>query len=159
MKHLAKIQIEFVRIAKDDLSGTVHKEREKRITLEELPPEVKDVKPTLIKQGMLRDVRDDAKNKSVAYVRVRMKQEPGKDEKYILSAKHLPLQQEVEIEISKEMFDCFFPDNVYKSQIKHRYCLPSGWDVDVVDGTDEIYAEHEHDKLEDVSVPEHWKVK
>jgi len=156
MKHLAKIQTEFLRFA-DDMSGEVHKEREKRVELSEAPPEIKDVQPTIIKQGMLREVRDDVKDKSIAYSRIRMKQEYGKEPAYSLGVKNLPLQQEAETEISKQMFDCFYPDNLDKPQEKKRYSLSNGWDVDIVDDGG-IYAEYEHGKDEDVEVPSHWKV-
>lgn len=151
MKHIAKIQTEFLRIAQDDMSGTVHKELEKRVTLHELPPEIENVKPTLIKQGILREVKlPNGKNET--YARVRMKQEPEKDPVYSLGVKNLLLQQEAETEISKEMFDGFFPNNVLRPQTKNRYSLANGWDVDVIDGTNEIYAECECGE----PMPRHW---
>lgn len=157
MKHLAKIQSQFLRFAQDDMSGTVHKEREKRIELYELPVEVKEIKPALIQQGMLKEVRSDD-DKMISYVRIRMKQEPGKYPEYSLGVKNFPLQQEVETEISKEMFDSFYPNNLDKPQEKLRYTTSSGWDIDAVkDGG--IYAEYEHGKLEDVVIPSHWKTK
>jgi hypothetical protein len=151
MKHIAKIQAEFLRIAQDDMSGTVHREKEKRVTLHKLPSEIENVKPTLIRQGILREVKlPNGKNE--VYARVRMKQEPEKAPTYSLGVKNLPLQQEAETEISKEMFDSFFPDNVSRPQTKYRYSLANGWDVDVVDGTDEIYAECEGGE----PMPRHW---
>jgi hypothetical protein len=161
MKHLAKIQLDFLKFAQDDMSGEVHKEREKRIELSELPEECKGVKPTLIKQGKLRDVRDG--NKSVAYARIRMMKEAGADAKYSLGVKHLPLQQEAETDISQDMFDCFYPNNLDGPQEKLRYSLPNGWDVDQIvksskdDG--KIFAEYEHNEGENVGVPSHWKIK
>ena len=159
MKYISIIQKEFIKYA-DDLSGVVHFEREKRLTLNELLPEVKGIVPIIIKQGILREVRDND-GKCVVYARVRMKRENG-DTKYILGVKNLKLQQESEVEISKEMFDGFFPDNVLKPQVKARYVLPNGWEIDKVLGKNEIYAEYEYDstkELNDIKVPEHWVVK
>ena len=158
MKHLAKIQTEFLKFA-DNMSGDVHKEREKRVELIELPKECDDVKPVTIKQCKLKDVRND--NKSIAYVRVRMKKEADKDPQFSLGVKHLPLQQEAETEISKEMFDCFYKD-ADDAQEKLRYCLPNGWDIDKIFSekyNGKIFAEYEHDKNENVKVPSHWKLK
>ena len=157
MKHFAKIQAEFLKIAEDDLSGTVHKEQEHRLVLLEQPPEIKDVNPTIIRQGMLREVRKN--DQTFAYARMRMKQEFSKEPKYVLGVKHLFLQQEAETEISKEMFDAFYPNNIDKPQEKYRYTLKNGWEIDIVQGTNEIYAEYEYDGKEKVIVPKHWKVK
>ena len=157
MKHFPIIQAEFLKIANDNLNGEVHKEIEKRIQLEKMPTECNDIKPTLIKQGMLKEVRDD-NDKMISYVRVRLKKEDGKNVVYSLGVKNFPMKQEVEIEISKEMFDSFFPNNLSKPQTKYRYSLPNGWEVDVVEGTDEIYAEYEHGKNEKVEIPKNWKV-
>jgi hypothetical protein len=161
MKHFAKIQLDFLKFAQDDMSGEVHKEREKRIELSELPRECKDIKPVLIKQCKLRDVRNG--DKSVAYVRVRMIRDVGEEPKYSLGVKHLPLQQEVETDISKDMFECFYPDNCDGAQEKLRYSLSSGWDVDkIVESSRDsgkIFAEYEYGKGEDVAIPLHWKVK
>lgn len=158
MKHLAKIQLEFLKFA-DDLNGSVHKEREKRVELSELPEECKKVEPILIKQCKLKDIRND--DKSIAYVRVRMKKEVDKDSQYSLGVKHLPLQQEAEVEISKDMFDCFY-DNSDNTQEKLRYCLSNGWDVDKIlskKDNGRIFAEYEHNKNENVKIPLAWKVK
>ena len=38
------------------LNGQVHEERERRVELSELPAEVKGMKYTIIKQGVLREV-------------------------------------------------------------------------------------------------------
>jgi hypothetical protein len=171
MKHTSKIQAEFVKLAKCKIAveqdGTLHKEREKRLTLLELPEECKDIKPIIIKQGVLNEVRgDDGKN--IAYARVRSTQDTNTEDKceYSLGVKQMKLQQEVETEISKEMFDTFFPKNVLKPQVKLRYCLSNGWDVDQIVHSDikngkqpdEIYAEYEHEKDETVKVPSNWKV-
>lgn len=157
MKHLATIQNEFLKLSQeDDMSGTVHEEREARITLSELPEEVKGNESTLIKQGVLREVRDD-NDKMISYARIRMKQEPGEDAKYSLGVKNFPLHQEAETEISKEMFDSFFPDNLLKPQVKHRYMTDSGWEIDEVDTDGGIYAEFEHEKGDKVKMPSHWK--
>jgi len=159
MKHLALIQSEFLKLAQDDdMSGTVHEEREARLTLTELPEEVMNKKSTLIKQGVLREVRDD-NDKMISYARIRMKQEPNEEPIYSLGVKNFPLHQEAETEISKEMFDSFFPDNLLKPQVKHRYKTDDGWEIDQVDTDGGIYAEYEHDKGDKVKVPSHWKIK
>lgn len=159
MKHFAQIQIEFLKYAEDDLSGTVHDEIERRLTLSELPEEVYDVKPILICQGIIREVRDNGK--LITYARVRMKKEDGKEPVYSLGIKNFPLHQEAETEISKEMFDSFYPSNLDKPQEKNRYCLKNGWDVDVIKNSDEneIYAEYEHKKGDKIHIPQHWKIK
>ena len=159
MKHIAKIHVEFFKLSQDDMSGTVHKEREKRLTLSEKPPEIDDVKPTLIQQGILREIRDD-KDDMITYARVRMMKEDGKDPVYSLGIKNFPLDQEAETEISKAMFDSYYPDNLDKPQEKNRYPLSNGWEVDIVEGDEEgIYAEYEHKAKEKVDIPSHWKVK
>jgi|GEM_PF-3720399 len=159
MKYLAKIQSEFLKISQDDMSGKIHKEREKRLTLLEEPHEIKDIKPILIQQGILREVRDDD-DKMITYARIRMKQETGKDPVYSLGVKNFPLSQEVETEISKAMFDSYYPDNLDKPQEKNRYPLDSGWEVDIVQGDNGgIYAEYEHNGKEKIEIPSHWKVK
>lgn len=156
MKHFSTIQIEFLKYA-DDLSGKIHNEKEYRLTLSELPQETKNVEPTLIQQGIIREVKKNGK--VITYARVRMKKEPGLEPKYSLGVKNFPLQQEVETEISKEMFDSFYPNNLDKPQEKNRYTLNNGWEIDVVKNSDEIYAEYEYENKNDIKVPSHWKVK
>jgi len=156
MKHFSKIQIEFLKFA-DDLSGTIHKEKEHRLTLLELPEEVKTVEPTLIQQGVIREIKQNGN--VITYARVRMKKEPGKDSVYSLGVKNFPLQQEVETEISKEMFESFYPNNLDKPQEKNRYVLDNGWEIDVVKDSNEIYAEYEYENKNDIVIPSHWKVK
>ena len=156
MKHFAKIQTEFLKLC-DDLSGEVHKEHEKRIKLKELPKECEDIKPILIKQGIIKEVKngDDV----ISYVRIRLKQEPEKDPEYSLGVKHFPLHQEAETEISKDIFDAFYPDNLLKPQVKHRYTLDNGWEVDKIDDGSFV-AEYEHDKSQSpINIPKHWIVK
>jgi hypothetical protein len=157
MKHLAKIQTEFLKIAADDMSGTVHNEHEQRLELAELPTECNDVEPTIIKQGKLKEIKNG--NDVISYVRVRMKKEADKEPVYSLGVKQFPLHQEAETEISKEMFDSFYPDNVDKPQEKLRYSLSSGWDVDDIKQDNKIIAECEHAKSEKVTIPKHWNVK
>jgi len=138
------------------LDGAVHEEREKRLKLSEAPEEIKDIEPAIIKQGVLRETKNG--DKVVAYARIRMKQEPGEDPKYSLGVKHFPRKEEAETEISKQMFDAFYPDNLSKPQSKKRYHLKSGWDIDVIDGGG-IVAEFEYKKGEAPSVPNGWKTK
>lgn len=138
------------------LDGAVHTEREKRLDLLESPEEIKQIKPAIIKQGVLRESKDG--DDIVAYARIRMKQEPGEDPKYSLGVKHFSRKEESETMISKQMFEAFYPDNLDKPQSKKRYHLESGWDIDVIDdGT--IRAEYEHSKGEKVEIPKDWKVK
>lgn len=157
MKHFAKIQAEFLKYAEDDLSGEVHDEIEHRLTLSEIPEEVKNVKPTLIRQGIIREVRKNGK--MITYARVRMKQEPNKEPVYSLGVKNFPLHQEAETQISKEMFESFYPNNLDKPQEKNRYVLDNGWEIDVVKDSNEIYAEYEYENKNDIVIPSHWKVK
>ncbi len=42
----------------DDLSGSLHKEKEKRIDLKSLPKECNEIKPIVIKQGILKEVKN-----------------------------------------------------------------------------------------------------
>lgn len=141
----------------ESLDGTVHEEREKRLDLSEVPEETKGVKPAIIKQGVLRETKND-NGDVVAYARIRMKQEPGEDPKYSLGVKHFRRKEEAETEISKQMFDSFYPDNLMKPQSKKRYHLKSGWDIDVIDGGG-IKAEFEHNKGDKVITPKEWKIK
>jgi len=138
------------------LDGAIHIEREKRLTLSEAPEEIKGIEPAIIKQGILRETKKG--DNVIAYARIRMKQEPGEDPKYSLGVKHFPRKEEAETEISKQMFDAFYPDNLSKPQSKKRYHLKSGWDIDVIDGGG-IVAEYEHEKGDKIEVPDHWMVK
>ena len=138
------------------LNGQVHEERERRVKLSEIPTETEGVEPSIIKQGVLREVSKDDSVK--AYARIRMKKDPGKEVKYSLGVKHFPLSQEAETEISKQMFDAFYPDNLDKPQEKKRYTLKNGWEIDVIDDGG-IVAEFEHAKGDKVTVPKEWKRK
>jgi hypothetical protein len=135
------------------LDGAVHKEREQRVTLLEAPKEIESIKPAIIKQGILRETKDG--DKVIAYARIRMKQEPGEEPKYSLGVKHFVNQDESETEITKNMFDEFYPDNLDRPQSKKRYHLKNGWDIDIIDGG-KIVAELENKKSE---TPKEWKVK
>ena len=138
------------------LNGKVHEERERRIDLAEAPAEIKGIEPIIIKQGILREVGTDGSVK--AYARVRMKQDPGKDPVYSLGVKHFPRSEEAETEISKAMYDAFYPDNLDKPQSKKRYVLKSGWEIDVMDDGS-VRAEFEHKKGDKIIVPKKWKRK
>ena len=138
------------------LNGQVHEERERRVELSELPAEVEGLKPTIIKQGVLREVGSGDNVK--AYARVRMKKEPGEDPVYSLGVKHFGRSEEAETEISKQMFEAFYPDNLDKPQSKKRYELKSGWEIDEIDdGT--IRAEFEYNKGDNIVIPKEWKRK
>lgn len=139
----------------DNLSGKIHREKEKRIVLDSIPEECKDLKPIIIKQGILREAKNDGD--VISYARIRMKKEPGKKPQYSLGVKNFKLSQESETEISKQMFDSFYPDFLDRPQEKERYKLSNGWEVDVLE--DKIVAEYEQKKGERVKIPEHWDVK
>jgi len=146
--------LDLLKLAVDDLSGKLHNELEDRVELLEAPPEIKSIDPDFIQQGVLREVMDDHGN-VISYARIRMYQENGKDPKYSIGIKHFPLNQESEAEISKEMFDSFYPNNLDKPQEKNRYKLNNGWIVDVInDGT--IFAEKEKKTNKESKIPEHW---
>jgi hypothetical protein len=139
----------------DTLSGKVHKEIEDRFDLKALPKETAGVKPAIIRQGVLREVKkgDDV----VAYARIRSYDEPGKTIKYSLGVKHFPLSQESETSISKEMFEAFYPNHLDKPQEKKRYVLDKGWIIDEKkDGG--IVAERERtSNTNESQLPEGWE--
>lgn len=143
----------FVKQA-DDMSGKVHREKEKRIVLGSIPEECKKVKPIIIKQGILREAKKDGD--VISYARVRMKKDPGKDPQYSLGVKNFKLSQEAETEISKQMFDSFYPDFLDRPQEKKHYKLSNGWEVDIME--DKIVAEYETKPGETPKIPEGWDV-
>jgi len=138
----------------DSLSGQVHKELEDRFILKALPKDVDGIKPVVIRQGVLREVKKD--NNVIAYARIRAYEEPGKAIKYSLGVKHFPLSQESETNISREMFDAFYPNHLDKPQEKKRYILDKGWIIDKKkDG--EIVAERERKSGQEKSkLPDDW---
>jgi hypothetical protein len=144
----------LIKIA-DSLAGDLHKEKEFRMGLKELPPECDGIKPIIIKQGILREVKNGSG--VVTYCRIRSKQDPGKTAKYSLGVKNFRKNEESESEISKETFDSWYPDNLDKPQEKKRYKLPSGWTIDKIDDG-KIVAEYEYKNKSDIpDVPKHWK--
>jgi len=146
----------FLTKLSEALDGAVHEERERRVTLSVAPEEIKDIKPAIIKQGILREAKSG--DKVVAYARIRMKQEPGEELQYTIGCKYFPGKQESEINISKQAFNSFYPNNLDKPQSKKRYHLENGWDVDVIDNGG-IVAEYEHGNGEKIEIPKHWKIK
>ena len=138
------------------LNGQVHEEREKRLELSVVPKETEGIKPAIIKQGILRESKNG--DNVISYARIRMKQEPGKEPQYSLGVKHFPRKEEAETEISKQIFDSFYPKNLTKPQSKKRYHLKNGWDIDVIEGGG-IRAEYEHGKGEKIVTPKDWKIK
>jgi hypothetical protein len=148
-------KLSFLLKIADSLAGDIHKEKEYRINLKKLPAECDGVKPIIIKQGILREVKDG--DKVVTYCRIRSMQEPGKTVKYSLGVKNFSKNEESESEISKETFDSWYPENLDKPQEKKRYKIPGGWTVDDIDNGD-IVAEYEYkNKSEIPDVPKHWK--
>jgi hypothetical protein len=141
----------------DDLSGSLHKEKEKRVDLKALPKECSLIKPIVIKQGVLKEVKDG--DRVIAYARIRMKKDPGKEPKYSLGVKNFSKNEEAEAAISKDTFDAFYPKNVDKPQVKDRYKLDNGWTVDEkCDGG--IVAEFEYKNKDDiVAIPDSWDIK
>jgi hypothetical protein len=141
----------------DDLSGSLHKEKEKRVDLKALPKECKDIKPIVIKQGVLKEVKED--NKVVAYARIRMKQDPGKKPEYSLGVKNFSKNEEAEAAISKDTFDMFYPKNLEKPQVKDRFKLNNGWTVDKKDDGG-IVAEFEYKNKDEIAaIPKDWEIK
>lgn len=141
---------------KDDLSGGLHKEKEKRVDLVAIPKECDKVNPIVIKQGVIREIKsgDDI----VAYARVRSMEMPSGKIEYSFGIKNFQKNEESESKISKDTFEAFYPKNVDKPQVKSRYVLPNGWIVDKKDDG-KIVAEFEYDKKSDiVAVPKDWKM-
>lgn len=136
---------EQVDIVTNTVTAAVGEEKELRVPLMELPPEIgKANKGEVIQQGFI----SEAPN---CDVRIRKR---GAD--YSLTAKFRPLNQEAEMEISKEMFETLWP-TVIKPQNKTRYDY-KGWEIDVMeDGS--IVAEFEYTKEKSVNLPTHWKIR
>lgn len=111
------------------------REKEKRVTLETLPPECNDARCSKIKQGFIKEVRQD----NQPHCDVRIRNESGR---YTLTAKFRPKYQEATTKISKEMFETLWP-KTYSKQEKNRYHLNSGWVVDYIKGG-RIVAEFEY---------------
>jgi hypothetical protein len=149
-----KLTGQIIKFAADALTGKVHKEIEDRYDLSSLPDDVKGIEPIIIRQGILKEVKSGSN--VVAYARIRSMQEPGKDPKYSLGVKFFPKSQESETEVSKEIFDAFYPDNLQRPQEKKRYKLAAGWVVDQIKGG-EIVAEHEHREGQKSELPDGWK--
>jgi hypothetical protein len=148
-------KLSFLSKIADSLAGDLHKEKEFRADLNKLPPECDGIKPIIIKQGILREVKDC--DKVITYCRIRSKQEPGRTAKYSLGVKNFNKNEESESEISKETFDAWYPDNLNKPQEKKRYKLPNGWTIDDIDDG-KIVAEYEYKNKSDIpDVPQHWK--
>jgi len=140
----------------DVINSEVHKEKEKRIDLKSLPKECSGIKPSIIKQGVLREVKDG--DDIVSYCRIRMKQDPGKSPKYTLGVKNFSKSEESEVEISKDTFDSFYPDNLDKPQSKKRFELDSGWEIDQKDDGS-IVAEFEYKNKNEIEIPESFDLK
>lgn len=145
----------FLEKIADSLAGDLHKEKEYRIDLKKLPKECDGIKPIIIKQGVLREIKENGK--VAGYCRIRSMHEPGKAIKYSLGVKNFNKNEESESEISKETFDMWYPGNLDKPQEKKRYKLSNGWTIDKKnDGG--IVAEYEYkNKNEIPDVPKHWE--
>jgi len=125
--------------------AAVEQEKELRLPLMELPPEVsKSGKGKKIIQGFIIEVPG-------CDVRIRKV-----DEDYTMTAKYRPLSQEAETNITKEIFDALWP-SISRKQSKTRYEY-KGWEIDVMD-TGEVVAEFEYSKEKTVDLPTHWKIK
>ena len=141
----------------DDLSGSLHKEKEERIKLKDLPKECNSIEPIVIKQGILKEVKDG--DKVIAYGRIRMMKKPGKEPKYSLGIKNFSKNEEAEAAISKDTFDAFYPKNLEKPQVKDRYKLDNGWTIDKKENG-EIVAEFEYKNRNDIAaIPNTWEIK
>lgn len=132
-------------------SAAVEEEREIRVQLTELPEEVKSSPETVverIEQGFI------AMAPGGTDVRIRKASIDGV-ESYTMTAKHRPLYQEAEMEISKEIFESLWP-TVKKPMLKTRYKW-QGWDVDALD-SGEIWAEFELEEGQgQVKLPSAWQ--
>ena len=147
-------KLSFLDKLADSLEGDLHKEKEYRVDLKEPPAECKGIKPAIIKQGILREVKsgDDV----LTYCRIRMKQEPGRVAEYSLGVKNFKKNEESESQISKETFDSWYPDNLDKPQEKLRYKLKSGWTIDEIKGG-KCVAEFEYKNKSDIpQIPDDW---
>jgi len=139
------------------IDGKIHEEKEVRLKLKALPPETKKIKPIHIRQGVLKEIRDN-NGKLISYARIRERKIPDEPIEYSLGIKNWDEQEKSEAEISKDTFDVFFPDNVSKVQDKNRYVLDNGWLIDDMKIPGVITAEFEYKNQDDIpEVPKHWE--
>lgn len=122
---------------------TLHREEEKRIALESLPPECREATRVLeLRQAFIREVRED--NRPMCDVRIRETREKEKRTAYSMTAKFRPKRQEATTEISRDMFCALWP-KTFSKQEKRRYLLETGWVVDEFKNG-RIVAEFEYGK-------------
>ena len=127
------------------------KEFEARYDLTEVPHSIRDSAQAIIeiKQGTVASSSD-----GTFMVRVRMSTEKGKDPEYTMTAKCYPTSDEAETEISKEIFEGFYP-SLSRREVKTRYVW-NGWDIDDIADGDRAgrkVAEFEHDGNSKVEIP------
>jgi len=151
-------QLDIVANTIDKFAG-VEREAEIRIPLEEVPVVVlKEGKVELIEQAFIAQ----ADGTDVRIRKTSVQDEKGEQkDSYTMTAKHRPLDQEAETDITEEIFSGLMPI-AEKLMSKTRYKW-NGWDVDNIQagnlaGT--IVAEYEYGEDEKtVAVPVDWKIK
>jgi len=148
-------RLSFLEKLAESLGGDVHKEKEKRVDLLELPKECSGIKPILIKQGVLKEVKKG--DRVIAYARVRMKQEPDQLPKYSVGMKNFSKNEESEGKISEETFNLWYPKYLERPQSKKRYKMDNGWTIDLKEDG-KITAEYEYKNPDDIEkMPTEWK--
>lgn len=136
--------MERLKEALNKVDELLQREVEKRMELEELPPECHNAKVIEIRQAFIKEVRN---KDNQPFCDVRVREEDGK--KYSLTAKYRPLKHEANTEISKDMFEVLWKKS-FSKQEKKRYVLESGWIVDQFkDGR--IVAEFEYGENKQVA--------
>ena len=127
------------------------KEYEARYDLKEVPQAIRDSAQAVIeiKQGTVASSAD-----GTVMVRVRMSSDGGQAPEYTMTAKCYPTSDEAETEISKDIFDGFYPSLARREEkVRYRW---NGWDIDEISGGDragKVVAEFEHDGKTKVEVP------
>jgi hypothetical protein len=149
-------------------TADVQEEREVRIQLKELPLEISgsaEGEAVAIFQGFIKEVAG-----TDVRIRKEFETDPNNDpweaspeSKYTMTAKHRPLFQEAETEITPEIFNALF-DSTEKSMRKIRYTHPSypGWKIDELydpkkDVVTGVWAEYElSPEQEGIRLPSEW---
>lgn len=131
----------------------VSSEREVRVELEGLPPQVKE-ESTLVKiyQGKLEELPD-------GYIRVRRETTDDGVNSYTFTRKTFSKNTEDTTEITENIFTRMMGTIAFDKQDKVRYKW-NGWDIDVMDGGTKFVAEYElPDGVYSVDVPGILKIK
>jgi hypothetical protein len=151
MKQLEKVIKKASAYLKNERLGT---EREKRLTLKQLPPECASLRPVRIQQGFIKEVKME--NRPHCDVRIRRKGE-GRGH-FSMTAKFRPLKHEAETKISEEIWESLWP-RATSRQIKDRYTLENGWTIDLIKPEGRVVAEyHMKEGQKDVEIPKTFAV-